>query len=69
MKLKKIDLVILIIPVVVMILLIPILPDKIPMHWNLKGEVTWYLDKKFSFVIGLLPFLVYESYRSKHEYK
>jgi uncharacterized membrane protein len=69
MKFNKKDLLILIIPVIIMILLIPVLPDKIPMQWNLKGGVNWYLDKKFSFIIGIFPFIIYESYKVKHSQK
>jgi uncharacterized membrane protein len=69
MKLSKSELLILIIPVIVAILLIPVLPDKIPMQFDLYGNVNWYLDKKFSFVIGLLPFVIYKSYRKKHRNK
>jgi len=38
--LNKKDMLILIIPVVIIILLIPVLPNKIPMQWNLKGNVN-----------------------------
>lgn len=61
MNLNKKDILILIIPVIIMILLIPVLADKIPMQWSLSGNVNWYLDKKFSFIIGILPFIVYKS--------
>ena len=69
MKLSKNELLVLIIPVVVAILLIPILPDKIPMQFDMHGNVNWYLDKKFSFIIGLLPFVIFKSYRIKHKSK
>jgi uncharacterized membrane protein len=36
------------------------LPDKVPMHWNLQGEVDRYGDKSEMILIPfLLPFLVY----------
>jgi uncharacterized membrane protein len=66
MKFTKKDILILVIPVVIMILLIPVLPDKIPMQWNQNGDVNWYLDKKFSFLLGLIPYIVYKSYVLKH---
>jgi uncharacterized membrane protein len=66
MKFNKSEMLVLIIPVVVAILLIPVLPDKIPMQFDMQGNVNWYLDKKFSFLIGLLPYVVYKSYRIKH---
>lgn len=67
MKLNKKDLLVLIVPLLVMILLIPLLPNKIPMQWKFDGSVGWYLDKKFSFVLGLLPFFIYKSYKSKYK--
>jgi uncharacterized membrane protein len=66
MRFNKKDLLIIIIPVIIMILLVPVLPDKIPMQWSLKGDVNWYLDKKFSFIIGIIPYIVYKSYQIKH---
>jgi|GEM_PF-216907 len=68
-KLNKRDMLILIIPVVIIILLIPVLPNKIPMQWNFKGNVNWYLDKKFSFIIGIIPFFIYKSYLIRRRYK
>ncbi|MBZ9689257.1 DUF1648 domain-containing protein [Clostridium estertheticum] len=67
MKINIKDILILIIPVVISILLIPVLPDKIPMQWSLNGTVNWYLDKKFSFIIGIFPFVVYELIKLRHK--
>lgn len=59
MKKCKKDLLILLIPVIIMLLLIPILPDKVPVHRGINGTVR-YIDKKYSFVLGLLPYVVYK---------
>ena len=59
MKLTKKGILILVIPLVLMLLLLPVLPDKIPMQWNTNGDVNWYLDKNYSFIIGLCPFMLY----------
>lgn len=37
----------------------PLLPDKIPTHWNLSGEINQYSDKWMIFVLALLPVLIY----------
>lgn len=66
MKFDKKDILIIIIPVIIIILLIPVLPAKIPMQWKLNGSVGWYLDKRFSFIIGIIPFIIYKSYKIKH---
>lgn len=35
------------------------LPEQIPSHWNIKGEVDAYQNKPFVFVTGLLPLGIY----------
>ena len=59
MKLKKtvLDILILAVPVIIMFLLIPILPDKISIH---RGLTNTYIDKKYAFILGLLPFIIYK---------
>lgn len=60
MKFKKsilADILILVVPVIIMLLLMPILPDKISIH---KGLTNRYIDKKYSFVLGLLPYIIYK---------
>lgn len=37
----------------------PILPDQIPTHWNLSGEINKYSDKWMIFVLALLPIMIY----------
>lgn len=66
MKLTKKDLLILIIPVAIMILITPLLPNKIPTHFDINGHANGYLNRNFSFLLGLIPFVVYESYKIKH---
>lgn len=69
MKAYERDVLILVIPVIVMILLIPVLPNKIPMQFDTNGNASWYLDKKLSFLIGFTPFILYKLYRLKRGYK
>ncbi len=33
----------------------PYLPDKIPTHWNVNWEIDGWAEKKYIFLIGLLP--------------
>ncbi|MDI3534505.1 MAG: hypothetical protein PWQ82_870 [Thermosediminibacterales bacterium] len=35
------------------------LPDRIPTHWNLKGEVDSYSGKSFAFFTAFLPLILY----------
>lgn len=65
MKLK--DWLILFIPVIViaLIMLLPFIPDKIPMQYNIKGEVNWYLSKWLFPIIGVIPFAIYKKNSKK----
>ncbi|MDP4182673.1 MAG: DUF1648 domain-containing protein [Bacillota bacterium] len=65
-KSALIDILILAVPVIIMLLLTPILPDKVPIHWSSSGEVNNFIDKKFSFVLGVLPFVIYKSIKIKY---
>ncbi|MDD2371277.1 MAG: DUF1648 domain-containing protein [Firmicutes bacterium] len=69
MKISRKDLLILIVPVVIMLLLLPVLPDRIPMQWNAQGGVNWYLDKRLSFLLGLIPFIIYKLWQNKYKKK
>ncbi|MDF2880815.1 MAG: hypothetical protein K0R54_1372 [Clostridiaceae bacterium] len=59
MKFNKKDVLILIIPVIIMLLIMPVLPDKISIHRGISGSRT-YIDKKYSFLLGLIPFVAYK---------
>lgn len=37
----------------------PVLPDKIPTHWEMSGEIDQYSSKWLIFVFALLPIAVY----------
>ncbi len=64
-----IDALILVVPVIIMFLLMPVLPDKVPIHWNIRGAADGFIDKKFSFVLGAVPFAIYESIKIKYRNK
>lgn len=68
-KSNLINILILVVPVIIMFLLIPILPDKVPFHWNISGVADRFIDKKFSFVLGVIPFVIYESIKIKYSKK
>lgn len=56
------DILILVVPVIIMLMLIPVLPEKISIH---RGLTNTYIDKKYSFLLGLLPFAIYKMKYSK----
>ena len=64
MNLNKKDMLIILIPLIVVAVIYPILPDKIPRQIKLDGLVS-YMAKEFIFIIGLIPFAVYKSRESK----
>lgn len=64
MKLNKKDKLIILIPLIIVAIIYPILPDKIPRQFKLDGSVS-YMAKEFIFMIGLIPFAVYISRQSK----
>jgi uncharacterized membrane protein len=53
------DILILIVPVVVILLLYPVLPDKISIHRGINGTRT-FIDRRYSFLLGMLPYIVYK---------
>lgn len=69
MKINKVDILILVIPVIIMILLTPVLPDKVPIHWGINGVANRFIDKKFSFALGLMPFVIYKLIKLKYDIK
>lgn len=65
MKFTKKDLIILLVPVVIMILITPFLPNKVPIHYDTPTHADGYLDRHFAFIIGLVPFIIYKIYEFK----
>lgn len=59
MKFK--DWLVLIIPVafLTILMLMPFVPEQIPMQWSLNGEVNWSMSKWFLPLVGAVPFLFY----------
>lgn len=53
------------VPVIIILVLTPLFPERIPMQFNMKGEVNWYLDRQFAWVLGFLPGIVYFGQKRK----
>ena len=64
MNLNKKDMLIILIPLIIVAVIYPMLPDKIPKQFKLDGSVS-YMAKEFIFIIGLIPFAIYKSRESK----
>ena len=58
MNLSKKDKLIIIIPLIIVGVLYPILPARIPRQFQLDGSVK-YMAKEVIFIFGLLPFILY----------
>lgn len=69
MKFKIIDILILVVPLIIMILLTPVLPARVPVHWNISGVANGFIDKRYSFALGLIPFALYELLKLKYSSK
>lgn len=41
------------------IFMLPLLPEQIPIHWNVRGEIDNYASKYFSLVTAGLPIILY----------
>jgi uncharacterized membrane protein len=68
MKFNKrilIDILILVIPVIIMLLLTPILPEKVPIQWNFSGA-NRFIDRKHAFLLGVIPFVLYELFKFRY---
>jgi uncharacterized membrane protein len=63
---KKKDLLILIIPIVITAIIYLFLPARIPRQFDHTGTPTSYMAKEFIFLAGLIPFIAYKSYKAKH---
>jgi hypothetical protein len=48
-----------------MFVLKPILPDKVPIRWNLNGACG-FIDREYSLVLGMIPFVIYKALRIKY---
>lgn len=62
MKKNKLDpffLAIILLSIIGTFLIFKSLPDQVPMHWNIKGEVDDYSAKSFVYLTALLPLALY----------
>ena len=51
------DLLILLIPVVIILLLTPYLPEQSSIH---RGLTNRAIDRKYAFLLGIIPFVIYK---------
>ncbi len=59
MKINKWLIVLVILSIIATIVIYPKLPDKIPMHWNFKGEIDGYGNRTSVFATATLPLILY----------
>jgi uncharacterized membrane protein len=67
MKLNKKDLLIFVIPFIILAIIYPFLPARIPRQFHFNGQPTSYMAKEFIFLIGFIPYLIYLRYRQKNK--
>jgi uncharacterized membrane protein len=74
MKFNKrifIGILILVIPLIIMLLLTPILPEKVPIQWTFSGNAnkfvpSRFIDRKYAFLLGIIPFALYQLIKYKY---
>jgi len=73
MKFNKrilVEILILVIPVIIMLLLTPALPEKVPIQWSFSGTnkfaASRFIDRKYAFLLGIIPFALYELFKIKY---
>ena len=62
---RKKDLFVLIVPLVIIAVIYPFLPAMIPRQFHFDGQPPTYMAKEFIFIAGLLPFIIYKYYQAK----
>lgn len=62
---KNISILVLVVPFLILLLIYPFLPEKIPSRYHLNGEPPSYMAKEFIFLTGFLPYFVYRKYLSR----
>ena len=65
MKFTKIDLLVILIPLVIVAVIYPTLPAVIPRQFGFSGKPTSYMNKEFLFLIAFLPYIIFKSYQTK----
>jgi len=58
-KIQKGMIILILISMIVTFFIYSSLPEKIPMHWNIKGEINSYGGKSFVWFTALLPLVIY----------
>jgi uncharacterized membrane protein len=62
MKIKKLDILLLIIPLAIVLILYPFLPTMVPRQFGLGGRIS-YMHKAYLFLVALLPVAIHRYYR------
>lgn len=58
-KEKKITISIWVITIIVLAIICALLPNRIPLHFNIQGKVNRYESKYWLFVLAPVPYLIY----------
>lgn len=61
------DWLILVIPILLLILAIPFLPDQVPMQFTRDGSVNWTMSRYLFPIVGVLPYVIYRAIAKKNQ--
>jgi uncharacterized membrane protein len=59
MKINPKIIVIIILSLIGTVLIYPSLPGRIPVHWNIEGQIDRFAGKSFAFITAALPLVIY----------
>lgn len=65
-KFLKIDVLLLVIPLLAALIVYPFLPAHLPKLMYFFGRLTAYTSKEFIFFFALLPYVIYKAYIKKY---
>lgn len=64
-KEKKITISIWIVTAVILVIVCALLPDRIPIHFNIQGKANRYGSKYWIFALAPIPYLIYSGISKK----
>jgi len=63
---KRMDIIILVVPFIILGIAYPFLPEQIPRQFRIDGSIA-YMAKEFVFIAGFLPYIIYKSLNKRRK--
>lgn len=65
MKIDKLGIIILVLPLIAAVVALFFLPDSIPLQFGISGQVNRYGSKYFLLILALVPFVIYQTVKRR----